>query len=37
MACPFFKEDYIGYCGACDFLYIPRIIEMEQRCFKDSY
>ncbi len=37
MACPFFKETYIGYCSACDFPYTPSIIEMEQLCFKDNF
>ncbi len=37
MACPFFKEAYIAYCGACDFPYNPSIIEMEQLCFKNSF
>jgi hypothetical protein len=37
MSCPFFKEDYIGFCGASDFPYIPSIIELEQTCFKDSF
>lgn len=37
MSCPFFKEDYIGYCSASDFPYIPSICEMEQQCFNDSF
>ena len=37
MACPFFKESYVGYCSACDFFYIPSIIELEHNCFKDSF
>ena len=37
MACPFLKESYVGYCSACDFLYIPSILELEQQCFKDSF
>ncbi len=37
MACPFFKETYIGYCSASGFPYTPSIIEMEQLCFKDNF
>ncbi len=37
MACPFFKEAYVGYCSACDFPYTPSIIELEEQCFKDDF
>ncbi len=37
MACPFFKVAHVGYCSACDFFYIPSIMELEQQCFKDSF
>jgi len=37
MSCPFFKEDYIGFCSASNFPYTPAIREMEQRCFSDSF
>ncbi len=37
MACPFFKESYVGYCNACGFPYVPSIFELEQQCFKDSF
>jgi hypothetical protein len=34
MACPFFREDYFGFCGAVKRLYVPSISKMEQHCFK---
>jgi len=37
MPCPFFKEDYIGFCSASNFPYTPAIGEMEQQCFSDSF
>ncbi len=37
MACPFFKEAYVGYCSASEIPYIPSIIELEKQCFKDSF
>ncbi len=37
MACPFFKECYVGYCGASRFPFIPSIIEREQQCLKGSF
>ena len=37
MACPFFKEAYVGFCSACDFPYTPSIDELEHLCFKDSF
>jgi len=37
MACPFFKEAYVGYCTASEFPYIPSITELEKQCFKDSF
>lgn len=37
MACPFFKEAYVGYCSACEFPYTPSIVEREQQCLKDSF
>ena len=36
MACPFLKEDYVGFCSASAFPYVPSIVELEQKCFKDS-
>ncbi len=36
MTCQYFKEDYVGFCSASDFPYIPSISEMEKLCFKDS-
>ncbi len=35
MACQYFKEDYVGYCSASDFPYIPSIRDLELFCFKD--
>jgi len=35
MTCQYFKEDYVGFCSASDFPYIPSICELEQLCFKD--
>ena len=37
MSSPFFKEDYIGFCRASDFSYIPSIREMELTCFTDNF
>lgn len=37
MSCPFFKEAYVGYCGATAFPYIPSICELEHHCFKDGF
>ena len=34
MSCPYFKEGYIGTCGASVSRYIPRIERMETYCFK---
>lgn len=35
MACPFFREDYLGCCcTATRMPYVPSIAEMEQHCFK---
>lgn len=35
MACQHFCDDYLGFCGASAFTYVPRISEMEQLCFKN--
>lgn len=37
MACPFFKAHYAGFCTASDCSYIPSIVEMEKKCFNDSF
>ena len=37
MSCPYFKEGYIGTCGASASGYIPRIERMETYCFKQTY
>lgn len=37
MACKYFNEDYLGFCGATAFSYVPGIGEMEQLCFKDFH
>ena len=35
MACKYFNEDYLGFCGATAYSHVPGINEMEQLCFKD--
>jgi len=35
MFCHYFSEDYVGFCSASEFLYVPTISEMEELCFKD--
>ncbi len=37
MACPCFQEDYVAFCGASQFPYVPCIDEMERLCFRDGY
>ena len=34
MACPYFREEYVGFCAAMNRLYVPSIAKMEQQCFK---
>ncbi len=35
MTCQHFKEDYVGYCSATDYPYIPSLRDLELFCFKD--
>jgi len=35
MACHYFSEDYVGFCSASEFSYVPGISEMEELCFKN--
>lgn len=35
MSCQYFNEDFVGFCGATEFSYVPSINEMEQLCFKN--
>jgi len=37
MSCPYFKEGYIGTCGASASRYVPKIERMETYCFKQTY
>ncbi len=37
MACKYFIDDYLGFCGATAFSHVPHISEMEQLCFKDPH
>lgn len=34
MACPYFKEEYVGFCTAMRTPCVPSIAKMEQHCFK---
>jgi len=34
MACPYFREEYVGFCTAMNRPYVPSIAQMEQHCFK---
>ena len=37
MSCPYFIEDYFGFCARSDSTYVPSIAEMERYCFKDCF
>ena len=37
MSCPYFTEDYFGFCARPDSPYVPSIAEMERYCFKDIF
>ncbi len=37
MACKYFFEDHLGFCGVTAYSHIPKIDEMEQLCFKDFH
>ena len=37
MSCPYFTEDYFGFCARSDSPYVPSIAEMERYCFKDIF
>ena len=37
MACHYFSEDYVAFCSASDFPYVPGIREMEELCFKNFH
>jgi hypothetical protein len=37
MSCPYFTEDYFGFCARSNSPYVPSIAEMERYCFKDSF
>ncbi len=35
MACPYFSKNYVAFCSASKFPYVPGISEMEELCFKN--
>jgi hypothetical protein len=37
MSCPYFTENYFGFCARSDSPYVPSIAEMERYCFKEDF